>query len=1151
MKALQSHRWVAVAACGVPLLFGHISLAEDTDIFYGENATTAEARPNILMVIDTSGSMDDHVVTQPIYDPNRAYAGSCNADRIYYSTGTTPPTCSTNNWFNATALVCQDARNDFASTTGFFVGRAQRNRPDNGNWVNLSTSARDHIVECADDWGIHGANAASTLRYPQNSTSNPFRSNTSGAINWSGRQSYRMYNANYLNWYHDNRLSTLSKMEIVKSVSQSLVDSISGVNLGLMRFSNNDADNGTENLRAQGGMVLHEIADVATSRQSIRDTIETFLPRGFTPLSEVMYEAGLYFRGEEWEFGENARGYNEEALPSVPASRTTADTNRYKTPIQYSCQKNYVVYLTDGLPTADTGANTLIGNLIGHGCDVSAGISGNGQCFDDMSEFLFQNDNSPLEGEQNVTTYTIGFDADFPLLASTAERGGGSYYTANDTGTLVNALTTIVTEISDTAATFSAPAVSVNAFNRSQNLNDLFVTVFRPSNTVHWAGNLKRYRLNPTSGEIEDKNDRAAVNPATGFFRDSAQDIWSATVDGNNVTEGGAANRIPLPAQRNVYTYYPGSPSTLLTNGANEFIDTNTYLTAARLSIEDPGDPTPAELIQWARGAVVRDDGTVDPSAARFEMGDPLHSKPATVVYSAEDADNPLADAVVFVATNDGYLHAIDADSGVELWAFIPSEMWGRLHLLKNNAQASSKSYGIDGNLTVVKDNGDDQVDESDDKVYLYFGMRRGGDFYYALDITDKDSPRFLWRLTPTELPGLGQSWSAPAPLRVRLQGVERKALVFGGGYETDQDPSDTTGLTSHSTDTVGNRIFMVDAVSGALLWSAGPASPASLQVSKMRYSIPSDIRVLDMNNDRFADRMYVGDMGGQLWRFDINNGPATAANLVTGGVIASLGNAHETTHPASSLRRFYYAPSISMFREGNMPFLSVGIGSGYREGPLNTETDDRLYSVRDFNVFNRLTQTQYNALTVVNDDDTNLIDVTDGAQPSTSQKGWKYRLPRDGEKTVAEARTFNFQLFFTSYTPNEGTTVDPCLPQAGTNTLYILDMVTGAVLTRRETVGDLGSEVVILFPPTPDPCDPGDPDCVPEKPPVCEEGDPNCETPPCNPSDPDCEIPPPPGCLPGQPCGAACIWELGSCPADLSNPGVRTFWRQQDVDLN
>ena len=184
--------------------------------------------------------------------------------------------------------------------------------------------------------------------------------------------------------------------------------------------------------------------------------------------------------------------------------------------------------------------------------------------------------------------------------------------------------------------------------------------------------------------------------------------------------------------------------------------------------------------------------------------------------------------------------------------------------------------------------------------------MGRGGSGYYALDVTNKAAPRFMWRIGPTELPGVGQTWSTPAIGRVNVQGATQNSqnlvLIMGGGYDPVQDG------TGYTVDASGNRILMVDALSGALLWSAGVDAARISNRTRMTHGIPAPSRVLDLNSDGFSDRMYAGDMSAQLWRFDITNGNARGS-LVAGGVIASLGSHDEarTSRPtigASTTRR-------------------------------------------------------------------------------------------------------------------------------------------------------------------------------------------------------------------------------------------------------
>ncbi len=175
------------------------------------------------------------------------------------------------------------------------------------------------------------------------------------------------------------------------------------------------------------------------------------------------------------------------------------------------------------------------------------------------------------------------------MLQNTAAGAGGVFYEAADTASLSTVLTQIVRTILDFNTSFTAPAVSVNAFNRTQNLNDLYVTVFKPSETYAWAGNVKKYRLDP-NGTIMDAAGSPAVEITTGFFRTTSQSYWTTGIDGDNVRLGGAANELPTPATRKVYSDL--NTAAALTAVSNQVIVANASITTATLGLgaaEAPG----------------------------------------------------------------------------------------------------------------------------------------------------------------------------------------------------------------------------------------------------------------------------------------------------------------------------------------------------------------------------------------------------------------------------------------------------------------------------------------------------------------------------------------------------------------------------------
>lgn len=984
------------------------------------------------------------------------------------------------------------------------------------------------------------------------------------------------------------------------------------------------------------------------------EQIMAALPGSRKPMGETMFEAYSYFAGAPLTYGIGSNVRQQVPFPSVvgswcdPTKQTCLPTSKpkngdfYKSPLegQVCAGKNYIVLLTDGFTeqdrSGDTGNISKLPNfrstpyLEGGTCDDNVYIDGvpdNGPfartvggvttyptedlglvpgtppgaaqgsfCVDDIAGYMYnvgvgQNGNK-------VTTHVVGIDLSSlaygdvvrNLLKETAWRGGGNYYDATNENDLIFKFTEIFREILLDNASFTSPSVTVNAFNRTQNLNDIFVAVFKPSFGYRWLGNLKKYRLKPGPAEnddIRDLNGDPAVG-TDGFFKSDSHSYWPDSSiepvpgqDGSDASLGGAAGQMTAPGSRTIYTNLSES-GTLSVELSELKTDANKAL-ANQLLFGDP-DYVPAgcaldhsKLIDWAYGYPITVDDEVDPCSvtvetgrARKDMGDPLHSRPAVITFGGS-ATAP--DVTVFVTTNDGFLHAIDSDTGEELWSFIPRQLLGRLDKLYRNEDAITREYGLDSPIRALRyDKDRDGIIEpaDDDRVLLFFGMRRGGSHYFALDVTNRSSPKLLWRIgkndanisagTGRHLPGVGQTWSVPALARVNVtrtwsttepQSSQKYVLIFGGGYNTSHDAVNLTA----SGDATGNRIFMVDAFTGELIWRAGPSgdSGADLQSDKMDRAFASDVRVIDLTGDGFADRMYASDLGGRVWRFDIFNGQAPST-LVTGGVFASLGNADNATPgiPANDSRRFFTTPDAALITYQNSTFINIAIGSGNRELPVrDTVINNRFYGLRDYRPFAKLTQAQYDDWednymirdngasdpscgSVVPTDPTlnGLLDVTACAFAAIppGSPGWKLDMKAsgtwDGEKVLADSVTFQGIVYFPSFSPipPEPDPDDPedlplvCKPSAGLNRFYEISAVNAAprLLWADPTQTDVGTDdrfrtleqggiapsAVFIFP-TP------------------EQG----------------ERPgPPPQCLVG----------LAECGEGVANPPVRTFWRQR-----
>ena len=1049
-------RLLALCAGAAPLLMTGLALADDTEVYVAE--VTSALQPNILFIMDTSGSMHDpnnSITTENPYDSEEDYPGSCNDARIYWSSNGSPPDCDTSRWILESVFGCDAAKGALAGDTGFYQDRASQYRdvvvgwrfifPIYGlRWVALESGDHSAPVDCQADDNVES--------------------------NWDDG-TYTFWNANYLNYLNGGfSESTRTRYTIVQEAATRLVDSISNVNIGLMRFDEDGKNPG-------GGYVALPIGDIATNRAEFKRLIGTNgqweserNPYGGTPLSETLLEAARYFRGEGVNFGR----YTAPAT-SAPASRSGWT---YRSPFAGKCQKNYIVFLTDGKPEGDVDSHDDIRALIGKSCTPNSGGDQNGKCLDDLAEYLNTVDQSAsIDDDQLITTHVIGFamkdlgSGNTQLVQDTAKsaatRGGGKYYTADSYFELQEAFNQIIVDIISRSGLFTSPAVSVNAFNRLEHRDSLYFALFEPTESTRWPGNLKQYKFfADADGErVLDKNGNSAVNPATGIFAENAQSLWSEDPDGDRVIDGGAANRLSLT--RNLYSYF-GTDSNISLAGSSLTDELTTVLTgtgtllsglpllgeAVGPLLDQIEDVT--EFIAWAGGTDVLDeDGDGNTSEPRKRMGDPLHSRPVLVTYSGDDT-NP--DTTVFFTTNEGFFHAIDGETGDETFSFLPKELLPNLMKVYLDEGIGKNSYGLDGAMASWIDDRDrdgviNQSEKKEDSVYLFFGMRRGGENFYGMNVTNRAAPRLMWTLSAANgaLAELGQSWGRPVVTRMRIDGTAKTVLVLSGGYDPDQDDASV-----REYDDEGRAIYVVDALTGALLWSGGSENAAnkldfSERFEDMNYSIPAEVRTIDIDGDGMADQLWAGDMGGQLWRFDVNNNATGSDKLITGGVVAEL-----ATNEAAGARRFYYPPSVALVREGPQLVLAVAIGSGWRAHPLDTVIDDRFYVLRDPNVYappvDEDGDISYTTLTAADfyDATANLVGQGTEAQRNTARAalaakpGWFIELERGGEKVMSESAIVNERVIFTTYEP-EPVLNDACTGGLGNGYYYALDLFNAA----------------------------------------------------------------------------------------------------------
>ena len=238
-------------------------------------------------------------------------------------------------------------------------------------------------------------------------------------------------------------------------------------------------------------------------------------------------------------------------------------------------------------------------------------------------------------------------------------------------------------------------------------------------------------------------------------------------------------------------------------------------------------------------------------------MGDPMNGRPATVIYGGTVANPDPNDGVVYAVTNEGYLQAIDAADGHELWAFMPKQLLARARNLFNNEAITDRTYGLDGNIRVVKN----EVNENGviepglgENVRIYFGMRRGGRDYFGLDVTNRTAPTLLFRIGPNEAarsscPARARAGRLP-PLRASISAEPRKTR--SNRCWCSAAVTTRSGQRRLCVDASGNEIFMVDAVSGNVLWHAGPRRTCPPTAAGLDdHGILADVRIFDLTGVR------------------------------------------------------------------------------------------------------------------------------------------------------------------------------------------------------------------------------------------------------------------------------------------------------------
>lgn len=723
--------------------------------------------------------------------------------------------------------------------------------------------------------------------------------------------------------------------------------------------------------------------------------------------------------------------------------------------------------------------------------------------YEDMAAYLANNDLLPLtNGEQTLKTWYIHVDGSGNGASPTNNVKAARWADAAGTGNEFVSLSGGAGELVDvqrnlrnaflhampTSATLVSSSIPTNVFNRAKPLDDFFVALFEPGQTERWAGNVKKFKLVDRSADgsfddIRDVFNLGAFDLNDGKIANSALSYWTmvsdlapanleigevADRDGRSVQRGGAGQKMP--------GYIAGDAG--LINATNL---RQVYLEATSGAVLSDLDATPAiatqlqselgantvqeaaELIAWARGVDVddEDNDSLTTDARPWLMGGVLHSKPLPINYGAVGGysrENP--NIRIFFGSNDGFFHVLEnttaggSESGKELFAVMPRELLPNIKLLRANSGAQRLPYGLDGEpVALVKDENFDGNISNNDKVYIYTGMRRGGKSYYAFDASSPFAPpRLLWKISKTtngQFDELGYTFSTPVVAKVRFEATARDVLIFAGGFDKNKD--DSAGTDARGPDAEGNAIYIVDALTGELIWKVtGAATPLNtntvLHEPNLTHSIPSAVTALDSNSNGVVDRLYVGDTGSVVWRVDLPEG-TTADHRQNRWSITKLGNFWNASGRQD--RRFFHPPDVVQTKDELGNYDGILIQSGDRANPTETRDSNYVFYIKDRNIASGVPpqpaapKTAADGVYSMDDLADTTSCVSAGCTMLNYGNGWKLFLEGRGEKGLAAPLVVNVHVFFTTYTPP--ISVNSCSPPEGNGELYIVKLKDGS----------------------------------------------------------------------------------------------------------
>ena len=696
------------------------------------------------------------------------------------------------------------------------------------------------------------------------------------------------------------------KMTIAKEVAIGVIEANPDVRFCLSKFNDRGLNGGAEIVV---NCQLPVVAPGQTQSPIVK-SINTLTAEAWTPLAEAYYEVIRYFAGM-------SSAYNTGV--------------NYSSPIQYRCQKNFTIVLTDGRPYQElsfplTGDMEDVLPISSQNYDVTdddnpeSKRTHQSEWLDDFAKYAWDADLKPLDvnddagksyedpdivaggepGRQNMHTYTLGFAVDHDMLSKAADNGHGTYYTADDATELSAALGSALNDINSKSQSISAIASSSNLLVPGTDLNVYQSRYIGGA----WTGELVAWTLDPTTLQfLATPAWRAPLSLSANGWQDRV--IFSGYNNGIEFRISNFSNddfeTWFREGSSNLVPYFRGKPASTITANALRPRDS---------LLGDVINSSPVYVAPPLKG-IYRDDA--------FSGGEAY----SDFVEKYKDRTKML-----FVGANDGMLHGYNAADGNELLGFYPAAVLPNLRALADPDY--DHQFYVDGTPTVSP------VYDPSSKTWrtlLVGGLRRGGQSIYALDISNPDlfttdaedesaknaAEVVRWEFGDADDADMGYSYSQPKSMRL---GDGKFYTVLGNGYNSTEDD----GNASTTGDAV---LYLLNVKDGSVDDNKKISTQVGTAEDPTGRGIGNGLSTVtgfDATNDGKIDYLYAGDLFGNVWKFDVSNpdsskwGGATMLFTACGDDTCETGttnNNHQPITTAIEVAKTEYGKIMLFFGTG------------------------------------------------------------------------------------------------------------------------------------------------------------------------------------------------------------------------------------------